>query len=176
MIVAFGNQGDPMSTLSHDREAADLLAALVRIVRTTRSLAHRRTQAMGPSGTPYSVLKVLAEGEARPGDLAARLCVSPSVVSRALVPLEALGLIERRHDDEDARAWRVALSEHGRRRLEAQQREYVSALADALVDWDAEELRVATCSLTRLDDVLTANGDALRQTTMTLSLPEEAGA
>ncbi len=70
---------------SRSDEAAALLGAVSRLVRTSRSISHRRTQSLGPSGTPYAVLKTLSGCDARPGDLAAALSVSPSVISRALV-------------------------------------------------------------------------------------------
>src|SRR3954463_11408520 len=93
-----------------ERPAAELLSALSQLMRTSRSVAQRQTQNLVPSGTPLGVLKALSDGDARPGDLATRLCVAPSVVSRAVVPLEASGLVERRHDPADARAWRLRLT------------------------------------------------------------------
>ena len=93
--------------------AAELMSALTQLMRTSRATAHRQSQSLGPSGTPLGLLKALRDGDARPGDLAVRLCVAPSVVSRAVVPLEASGLIERRHDPDDARAWRLGLTALG---------------------------------------------------------------
>jgi DNA-binding MarR family transcriptional regulator len=133
------------------QEAAVLLGAVSALVRTARGIAHRRAQALGPSGTPYAVLKALALADARPGDLAVALSVSPSVISRALVPLEQHGLIERRQDAGDARAWVLTLAPHGRQTLEAHQQEYVALLAEAVADWDLEELQSATTALVRVE-------------------------
>jgi DNA-binding MarR family transcriptional regulator len=152
-------------------EAAALLGAVVRLIRTSRSIGHRRAQALGPSGTPFAVLKTLAAGDARPGDLAASLAVSPSVISRALVPLEQHGLIERRHDAEDARAWVVTLSPQGHETVQAQHREYVRLLADAVGDWDLEDLRAATRALTRVEALFADQADALRQGPTALGVP-----
>lgn len=147
---------------SRTDDAADLLSAVLVLVRTARAVGHRRTQALGPSGTPYAVLKTLTQGDARAGDLATALCVSPSVISRALVPLEQAGLIERRHDADDARAWRLALSDLGRQTLQEQHDEYVRLFTDALSDWDDDELRDATKALVRLERVISEQGESFR--------------
>ena len=83
---------------------ADLLDVLGRLVRTARATSHRHQAEYGLSGTPLGILKALAVADARAGDLAARLQIAPSVVSRAVVPLEQAGLVERTTDPDDARA------------------------------------------------------------------------
>ncbi|SES32978.1 DNA-binding transcriptional regulator, MarR family [Pedococcus cremeus] len=147
---------------SRTDDAADLLSAVLVLVRTARAVGHRRTQALGPSGTPYAVLKTLAACDARAGDLATALGVSPSVISRALVPLEQAGLIERRHDADDARAWRLTLSDLGRQTLEEQHAEYVRLFTESLSDWDDDELRNATKALIRLEQVIGEQADSFR--------------
>ncbi|HET7660056.1 MAG TPA: hypothetical protein VFK66_06655, partial [Oryzihumus sp.] len=66
--------------------AAELLGSLSHLMRTTRSVAHRQSQVLGASSTHLAVLKSLYDGPARPGDLAQRLCVAPSVISRQVAP------------------------------------------------------------------------------------------
>ena len=144
--------------------AAVLLGAVSALVRTSRSIAHRRTQSLGPSGTPFAVLKALAASDARPGDLATALAVSPSVISRALAPLEQHGLIERRHDAGDARAWVLTLSPRGRQTLEAHHQEYVRLLTEAVGDWDLEELRSATAALVRVEQLFCDYAEQFRNT------------
>jgi DNA-binding MarR family transcriptional regulator len=161
---------------SRTDDAADLLSAVLVLVRTARAVGHRRTQALGPSGTPYAVLKTLASCDARAGDLATALGVSPSVISRALVPLEQAGLIERRHDADDARAWRLTLSDLGRQTLEEQHAEYVGLFAESLADWDDEELRTATKALTRLEQVISQHGDSFRTARNPIPLAPQAPA
>ena len=156
---------------SRTEDAAALLSAVTLLVRTTRAVGTRRTQALGPSGTPYAVLKTLSQGEARAGDLATALAVSPSVISRALVPLEQAGLIERRHDADDARAWRLGLSDLGRQTLAEQHAEHVRLFVDALVDWDDEELRSATRSLSRIEQVIAAHAESFRTAHRPLRIP-----
>src|SRR5205823_3809530 len=106
-----------MHTLDERREVtAELLDSLGRLIRTSKALRHHQNAEFGLTGTPFGILKTLAEGDARPGDLALHLQVAPSVVSRAVVPLEQSRLVERRTDPADARAWRLGLTDAGRRR------------------------------------------------------------
>jgi DNA-binding MarR family transcriptional regulator len=144
-----------------EQPTADLLSALSQLMRTSRSVAHRQSQSLGPSGTPLSLLKALRDGDARPGDLATRLCVAPSVVSRAVVPLEASGLVERRHDPDDARAWRLGLTGPGVERLDAVQAAYVKRFNQLLEPWDENDVTEAARLLTLLEKTLTQAGDDL---------------
>jgi DNA-binding MarR family transcriptional regulator len=108
------------------------------------------------------VLKCLSQRDARPGDLATTLAVSPSVISRALAPLEQAGLVARRHDAGDARAWVLTLSDLGRQTVEEQHAEYLRLFVDAVADWGDEEIRSATTALTRVEQVIARQGDAFR--------------
>lgn len=161
-----------MSTdASRTEDAAALLSAVMVLVRTSRAVGHRRTQALGPSGTPYAVLKTLSQGETRAGDLATALAVSPSVISRALVPLEQAGLIERRPDTDDARAWRLTLSDLGRATLAGQHAEHVRLFVGAIADWDDDELRAATDALTRIEQVIATHAESFRTAHRPLRIP-----
>jgi DNA-binding MarR family transcriptional regulator len=74
--------------------AAEVLSSLSGLLRTSRSIS-QRTRDLGATGTALGVLKVLEQGDARPGDLAATLHVDPSVISRAVAPLEQEALVVR---------------------------------------------------------------------------------
>jgi len=134
--------------------AAELMSALTQLMRTSRATAHRQSQTLGASGTPLGLLKALRDGDARPGDLAIRLCVAPSVVSRAVVPLEASGLIERRHDPDDARAWRLGLTARGAARLAEVQAAYVERFTELLRPWDEHDISEAARLMTLLEQTL----------------------
>ena len=60
------------------------------------------------------MLELWNEDGLRGGELAARLGVEPPTVSRMLGRLEGCGLLERRRDPEDARSFRVCLTDRGR--------------------------------------------------------------
>ncbi len=70
--------------------------------------------------TDLMLLRALADpdgGSLRRIDLARRLGLSASAVTRALLPLEKVGLVAREPDPRDARASRAVLTEVGRERL-----------------------------------------------------------
>jgi DNA-binding MarR family transcriptional regulator len=115
-----------------------------------------------------SVLKVLAkEGEQRSGDLAAKLHVDPSVVSRQVSTLESHGLVSRRPDPADARVCLVALSQEGRERLDALFAGYTHQLRSVL-DWDDEQMAAAAEVLRRVAAAVgQASGSTRRPSTTT---------
>jgi DNA-binding MarR family transcriptional regulator len=57
-------------------------------------------------------------GRLRPVDLANRLLLTPSGVTRAILPLEKIGLVERSSHERDARASYVSITEAGRDKLD----------------------------------------------------------
>lgn len=75
------------------------------------------------------------DGPLRATDLADALALTPSTVSRHVARLEGLGLAERQVDPVDARASLIALTDSGRRTLEA--------LNDTWEKLIAEQLEVA---------------------------------
>jgi DNA-binding MarR family transcriptional regulator len=71
--------------------------------------------------TDFVILNELAGvvgGRLRPVDLANRLQITPSGVTRAILPLEKIGLVERVSHERDARASYAAITKAGRDRLE----------------------------------------------------------
>src|SRR5579884_4003490 len=71
--------------------------------------------------TDFVILNELASvvgGRLRPVDLANRLQLTPSGVTRALLPLAKIGLVERSSHERDARASYVSITQAGRDRLE----------------------------------------------------------
>jgi DNA-binding MarR family transcriptional regulator len=71
--------------------------------------------------TDFMILNELASvvgARLRPVDLANRLQLSASGVTRAILPLAKIGLVERASHERDARASYVAITQAGRERLE----------------------------------------------------------
>ena len=134
---------------------AELLDSLSKLIRTSRALSHRGHQpGYGFSGTPLGILKVLGAGDARAGDLAGALQVAPSVVSRALVPLEQSRLIERRTDPDDARAARLGLTDAGRQCLAQVRDETAGRFAPMLDSWDPADIDSLAQLLGRLEETI----------------------
>lgn len=137
-----------------DTPAAELLDSFSTLLRTARALAQRLKRQLGPSSTSVALLKSLCEGDARLGDLAVRLCIAPSVVSRVVVPLEAEGLVERRHDPDDARAYLLALTPDGRAVLADIRHQQSAMFAELIADWPEDDVRAAIRVCERLDAAL----------------------
>jgi len=135
-------------------ETGQLLEALSQLIRTARAASHRQQTEFGLSGTPLGILRALASGDARPGDLAGRLQIAPSVVSRAVVPLEQSGLVERHTDRDDARATRLGLTAAGRQRLDEARADFADRFAPLLDDWDGHDVATLTALMERLEATL----------------------
>ncbi|MFJ9775866.1 MarR family winged helix-turn-helix transcriptional regulator [Kitasatospora sp. NPDC101157] len=136
-----------MSDAADDRTAAadatadataDLEAVLASLAYLlTRSQEHeRRTARAGITAARSDVylLRALAEAEgpSRVGDLAARLMVKPSHVTRQIDRLEGQCLVERTPDALDRRARRVVLTADGRAMLERLKQANIIGLTSAL--------------------------------------------
>jgi DNA-binding MarR family transcriptional regulator len=70
--------------------------------------------------TDFVILNELASvvgGRLRPVDLANRLQLTPSGVTRAILPLAKIGLVERSSHERDARASYISIARAGRDRL-----------------------------------------------------------
>lgn len=65
-----------------------------------------------------SELDSVVGGRLRPVDLANRLHLTPSGVTRAILPLEKIGLVERASHERDARATYISITEAGREKLD----------------------------------------------------------
>jgi DNA-binding MarR family transcriptional regulator len=99
-------------------------------------------------GIGYTDFVILAEldsvmdGRLRPVDLAQRLMLTPSGVTRAILPLEKIGLVERHSHERDARASYVAITQAGRDRLD-----------EAMDDVDRVVGETLASSITRTDRI-----------------------
>jgi DNA-binding MarR family transcriptional regulator len=99
-------------------------------------------------GIGYTDFMILAEldsvvgGRLRPVDLANRLLLTPSGVTRAILPLEKIGLVERSSHERDARASYVTITQAGRDKLDT-----------AMVDVERVVGETLASSLTRSDRI-----------------------
>jgi DNA-binding MarR family transcriptional regulator len=143
--------------IERDTPALELLEGVSSLVRAVRCVEHRQA---APDGglrrSDASVLKVLLrDGEQRGGELAAKLGVDASVVSRQLTALEADGLVSRRPDPADARVGLVSLAPRGKARLEALYSSYTQHLRAALADLDDDSLLAAARTMQRIAQAIT---------------------
>lgn len=122
--------------------ADELGMAVTRLARLLRQQA-------GSDLTPTmraAVGTIAREGALTLGELAALEQVAPPTATKVVTKLEDLGLVEREDDPSDRRVVRVALSDAGRRWLEADRRRRHAWLAeriDALSKADRRRLHDA---------------------------------
>ncbi|MEG3177416.1 MarR family transcriptional regulator [Sphingomonas sp. RB3P16] len=85
------------------------------VSRLMRRRFDERARAIGVTRTQWRVLKFLQRGEGiNQGGLAELLEVEPITACRMIDRLEEAGLVERRRDPGDRRAWRIFLTDRAR--------------------------------------------------------------
>jgi DNA-binding MarR family transcriptional regulator len=152
--------------VERDASAQELLEGVSSLVRAVRCIEHRHLM---PDGglrrSDASVLKVLLrDGEQRGGEIAAKLGVDASVVSRQLTALEADGLVSRRPDPADARVGLVSLAPRGRAQLESLYSSYTQHLRAALADLDDDDMLAAADTMHRIAHAITEASQVVRRT------------
>ncbi|MBT1094679.1 MarR family winged helix-turn-helix transcriptional regulator [Streptomyces chartreusis] len=141
-------------------EVVEIERALTRITYlSTRARQHERLMAL--AGVPLdraavALLRQVADSEPlRPGELAARLGVEASHVTRTVQQLQKTGYVTRVPDPQDRRAQRIELTESGRRAIVRVRDAGARGMQLALADWTPEELRqLATLFHRMVDDFL----------------------
>lgn len=110
--------------MDEDHDHAAAMTACTELSRSTAAVVGAVDAAVGMvHGLGFTDLMLLRAlggpdgGSLRRIDLARQLGLSASAVTRALLPLEKVGLVAREPDPRDARASRAVLTEVGRERL-----------------------------------------------------------
>ncbi|MGW4543830.1 MarR family winged helix-turn-helix transcriptional regulator [Streptomyces chartreusis] len=141
-------------------EVVEIERALTRITYlSTRARQHERLMAL--AGVPLdraavALLRQVADSEPlRPGELAARLGVEASHVTRTVQQLQKTGYVTRVPDPQDRRAQRIELTESGHRAVVRVRDAGARGMQVALADWTPEALRqLATLFHRMVDDFL----------------------
>ncbi|MEU2425278.1 MarR family transcriptional regulator [Streptomyces sp. NPDC007851] len=140
-----------------DQEFLALERELTVLLRRARASQGEMAREVHPDleSAAYGLLVRLDEcGGRRATELAAYIGVGKATMSRQLRALEELGLVAREPDPADGRAWLVALTDEGRRRVgtvrEARRGRYVRQLAH----WPRPEVAELARLLHQLNDVM----------------------
>lgn len=157
-------------TTSEPTAALEKMLALLSYL-LTRSQAHdQQISRAGVTARRSDVYLLLAldksDGGSRVGDLAARLMVKPSHVTRQIARLQAQRLVERTPDPLDGRARRVAITAEGTALLARLHRANRASLQRAL--HGVEERNIATTV-----EVLQRLVDGYVRHVRTQALPEQ---
>ncbi|MFD5162897.1 MarR family winged helix-turn-helix transcriptional regulator [Streptomyces hawaiiensis] len=141
-------------------EVIEIERALTRITYlSTRARQHERLMAL--AGVPLdraavALLRQIADSEPlRPGELAVRLGVEASHVTRTVQQLQKSGYVTRVPDPDDRRAQRIELTDAGGEAIAKVRDAGVRGMQMALSDWSPAELRqLATLFHRMVDDFL----------------------
>ncbi len=132
-------------------EQPDLLFLLHDVGRHLRLDADRRAACHGLTRAQWVILFWLSR---QPGlsqkQLAEVLEVEPITVARLIDRLEERGLVERRHDPEDRRVWRLHLLPAAKPLLAALLREREQIIAQCTEGLDATTIAVVVTALCRI--------------------------
>lgn len=144
---------------SHEEWQAELLdlgKAFRRVFRSLRRLRGRDTHLIG-SEVSHAQMELLIElseqGPLSAGDLAAAAQLTPATVTQMLDHLAACGHVERTRSDADRRVVVTCLSAQGEDKVQAKRAVWQERWERILADVDAEDLRVTTRVLRRLNEV-----------------------
>ncbi|MGF0174026.1 MarR family winged helix-turn-helix transcriptional regulator [Streptomyces sp. Marseille-Q5077] len=141
-------------------EVIEIERALTRITYlSTRARQHDRLMALAHvplDRAAVALLRQIADSESlRPGELANRLGVEASHVTRTVQQLQKSGYVTRVPDPQDRRAQRIELTEPGRQAIARVREAGARGMQLALSDWSPEELRqLATLFHRMVDDFL----------------------
>ena len=104
----------------------------------------------------YDVLVRLVEADnhrLRMSELADRVMLSPSGLTRLVDRLVAEGLVRRAHAEQDGRGFYAVLTDEGYERLREASGTHLRGIRDYVISrYTDEELRIMAAYLTRLDD------------------------
>ncbi|MFI8234696.1 MarR family winged helix-turn-helix transcriptional regulator [Streptomyces sp. NPDC085900] len=150
----------PLPDVPASDEVVEIERALTRITyMSTRARRHERLMAL--AGVPLdraavALLRQVADSEPlRPGELAIRLGVEASHVTRTVQQLQKSGYVTRVPDPDDRRAQRIELTEAGREAMARVRDAGARGMQLALSEWTPEELRqLATLFHRMVDDFL----------------------
>jgi len=150
------------------RQRVDRDAAVTEVEQAFTVLSRRatlprmRAQLVEQVGAPiepglYPLLRRVGQwGPIRTSELAARIGLDVSTISRQLAGLERAGLLVRTVDPLDRRAALLALSQEGERIVARIQRARHAMMDEALADWPVEDLEQLAELLERFADALDA--------------------
>jgi DNA-binding MarR family transcriptional regulator len=144
-------------------ELLDLGKAFRRVFRSLRRLRGRDTHLIG-SEVSHAQMELLIElserGPLSAGDLAAAAQLTPATVTQMLDHLAASGHVERTRSEADRRVVVSCLSTQGQEKVQAKRAVWQERWEKVLADVDADDLRVTTRVLQRLNEVFEDEPDA----------------
>jgi DNA-binding MarR family transcriptional regulator len=133
---------------------------LIDIITAAGRSTRQRDRISRATGLPLTIASIGAlrvveqRGSPSATEVAQRLGIDPSTVSRQLRPLEEQELVKRTVDQGDRRVTRLTVTTAGRRVLEQVERSAIDTLASALESWSADDRALLGQLITRLNNDL----------------------
>jgi DNA-binding MarR family transcriptional regulator len=150
----------PRPTTRRDRDVADAVDALRRILRSLRLAARFTESSAGLSAAQLYVLSaVAANGPSSLSDLASRTMTDRSSVAAVVDRLSERGLVRRGFARDDRRRAAVTLTPTGRRALDEAPTAPTQRLIAGLNALPLERLKEAARSLTALTEAMGIDGE-----------------
>jgi DNA-binding MarR family transcriptional regulator len=116
----------------------------------------RATNTPGHSPLEIELLRAIVEaGEIRASDLASRLFVTKTSISRYVNDMLKEGLLRQRRDPSDGRATLLSVSAAGQREFEERERRRSAMLREICKDWSTTDVAKLTTLMQRFNDELT---------------------
>jgi DNA-binding MarR family transcriptional regulator len=139
-----------------EAQLLDLGKAFRRVFRSLRRLRGRDTHLIG-SEVSHAQMELLIElseqGPLSARDLAAAAQLTPATVTQMLDHLAACGHVERTRSEADRRVVVTCLTPQGESKVQAKRAVWQERWESVLADVDAEDLRITTRVLQRLNAV-----------------------
>jgi DNA-binding MarR family transcriptional regulator len=133
----------------------DELAARLRLAigRLHRRMARQAVEGLTPS--QLSALALIEQtGPVRVTEVAAKEGVAPPSMTRIIASLDSLGLLDRRPDPADGRAWLLVVSQSGNQLLQRVRGERTAYLARQLAALDENGLAALEAALPVLEEMV----------------------
>ena len=149
----------PVSTAMTEIERA--LSRVTYMARGVRQ--HDRLMALAGvtlDRAATALLRQIADSEPqRPGELAARLAVEASHITRQVQQLQKFGYVTRVPDPDDRRAQRIQITPAGREAIDRIRKASTQGMQMALAHWSPEELEQLAGLFHRMVDDFLAYGE-----------------
>ena len=139
----------------HEAAIETLEHALSVLWRRARSNSHKVAREVHPDMEPaaYGLLLLLQQHQAmRLTDIAASIGIGKPSVSRQIVMLEGLGLVQKHADPQDGRAQTISLTPAGSEALARTQAARKDLFRTLLAGWEDEDLERLGALLTKLNE------------------------
>lgn len=149
--------------MRYEKDVAPLGRLLATVLRSFRGQVRMALDNLGVYRGQVFILGALWEEEGMTqSELAERTWVQPATISTTLRRMEQAGLVVRRSDPEDQRAYRVYLTDRGRALKEPVHQSWLDVEAKTFEGFSAEEYELMRRFLSRILDNLSDEWDGAR--------------